>query len=226
MSIKHSVLPLLLAGLALIAGCSTFHDPSPVENWGPTTPVAPIETNSAGAIYNAGALELFSDLRARKVGDVLTIVLNEQTDASKQSSTTTSKSADLTTGIPLFGGTPVTHNGNEIFSNELSGDRNFSGSADTSQSNQLDGSITVTVAERLANGNLLVKGEKWISINQGREYIRISGIVRPIDIGPNNVISSTKVADARIAYSENGALADSNRPGWLSRFFSSRWFPF
>jgi flagellar L-ring protein precursor FlgH len=90
----------------------------------------------------------------------------------------------------------------------------------------LDGSITVTVAERLPNGNLRVQGEKRITINQGEEYIRLEGIVRPVDIGPENTVPSTQVADAAITYSGRGNLAATNRPGWLTRFFNSPWFPF
>jgi flagellar L-ring protein precursor FlgH len=78
----------------------------------------------------------------------------------------------------------------------------------------------------MPNGNLLVRGEKRITLNQGEEYIRLQGIVRPVDIGPQNSVPSTKLADAQIAYSGKGALADANRAGWLSRFFNSPWFPF
>ena len=111
-------------------------------------------------------------------------------------------------------------------SNDIAGDRTFDGKSDSSQSNKLEGSITVTVAERLPNGNLLVRGEKRITINQGQEFVRLQGIVRPVDIGPANTVPSTKIADATITYTGKGALADSNRQGWLSRFFNSPWFPF
>ena len=84
----------------------------------------------------------------------------------------------------------------------------------------------MTVAQRLSNGNLLVRGQKWIAINQGQEYVRIQGIVRPIDIDPDNSISSLKVADAMIAYGGKGALADANSPGLLARFFNLPFLPF
>ena len=102
----------------------------------------------------------------------------------------------------------------------LENETEFDGEGASSQSNRLQGDITVTVAQRLPNGNLLVRGQKWIAINQGKEYVRIQGIVRPIDIDPDNSISSLKVADARISYGGTGALADANRPGLLSRFFN------
>lgn len=180
-----------------------------------------------GTIYNASqSFDLFMDRRARSVGDILTVMLVERTDASKESSTSAAKGSSVETGLTSLGGRPITRNGDPILNSEFGSDTSFGGSADSSQRNRLDGSITVTVAERLPNGNLLVRGEKRITINQGEEYIRLQGIVRPVDIGPSNSVPSTKVADARITYSGRGTLADTNRPGWLSRFFNSPWFPF
>jgi flagellar L-ring protein precursor FlgH len=195
----------------------------------PSLPSAELNAPSVapGTIYTSGgSFDLFMDLRARSVGDILTIVLVERTNASKESSTSTAKGSSVETAIPLFGGKTPTANGNPLFGTEITGDRSFDGQADSSQSNRLDGSITVTVAERLPNGNLIVRGEKLITLNQGQEFIRVQGIVRPVDIGPANTVLSTKVADAKITYSGKGTLADANRPGWLSRFFNSPWFPF
>jgi flagellar L-ring protein precursor FlgH len=168
---------------------------------------------------------LFMDLRARAVGDILTIQLTEQTNASKESSTSSSRGTDIDTGIPIFAGRPITSGGTNILNAEIGSSNSFNGQADASQSNSLNGSITVTVAERLPNGNLLVRGEKWITLNHGQEFIRVQGIVRPVDIGPANSIPSTKLADAKITYSGKGTLANSNRPGLLARFFNSPWFP-
>jgi flagellar L-ring protein precursor FlgH len=190
--------------------------------------VAGAPTAAPGTIYNpgGGSFDLFMDLRARSVGDILTIMLVERTNASKESSTSTAKGSSVDTGLPVFAGRPITSNGTAILNSEFGSDSSFDGQADSSQSNRLDGSITVTVAERLPNGNLLVRGEKLITINQGEEFIRVQGIVRPVDIGPQNTVASTKVADAKITYSGKGTLADTTRPGWLSRFFNSPWFPF
>ena len=102
----------------------------------------------------------------------------------------------------------------------------FDGQGDSAQSNQLDGSITVTVVGRLPNGNLLVRGQKWLMLNQGKEFVRIEGVVRAIDVEPDNSLPSWKVADARIAYGGRGALADANSMGWLARFFQSPVMPF
>lgn len=179
-----------------------------------------------GAVYNpAGGFGLFMDLRARAVGDILTIMLVERTNASKESSTSTAKGTSIDTGAPVIAGRPVTADGLP-FTNQIDSESSFDGQADSSQSNRLDGNIAVTVVERLPNGNLLVRGEKRIVINQGEEFVRLQGIVRPVDIGPQNTVDSTKVADAQISYAGKGTLADANRPGWLARFFTSPWFPF
>ena len=180
-----------------------------------------------GTVFNtAGSFDLFMDLRARAIGDILTIMLVERTNASKESSTSTAKGSSVDTGFPVIAGRPVTANGTPILNNEFESETTFDGQADSSQSNRLDGSITVTVAERLPNGNLLVRGEKLITINQGEEFIRLEGIIRPVDIGPENTVPSTKVADAAITYSGRGNLQATNRPGWLTRFFNSPIFPF
>jgi flagellar L-ring protein precursor FlgH len=224
MSVRHTGIVVIVA--SLLGACATAPPIEPPEDWGPAEPSAAFAEPTHGALYGTSSLDLFADLRARRVGDVLTILLDERTTGTNQSATSTGKGSSVETSMPLFGGGPVTNNGDEIFSNEFSSEQSFEGQADSSQSNRLDGSITVTVAEALPNGNLLVRGEKWITINQSKEFIRFSGIVRPIDVGPNNTVSSTKVADAQVSYSGQGPLAASNSPGWLTRFFNSPWFPF
>lgn len=179
-----------------------------------------------GSLYSAAtSRDLFGDPKARRAGDILTIALVEQTQANNKSSTTTSKSNVTDLSAPTLFGRQTTLNGRPL-SFSLDGARDFEGEGETTQSNQLTGEITVTVARRLPNGALVVRGEKWLHINQGRERVQIAGIVRPEDIGPDNTVPSTRVADARIAYTGRGTLADSNAMGWLARFFNSKWMPF
>jgi len=214
----------LLAACAVFTGCVT---PPPEPDYTATWPEPPPATQSNGAIYQEGHdVALFENSVARRVGDTLTIVLNERTQASKSSSTTTSKasSADLTG--PTIAGRPVTVNGTEVLKMGIDNKSAFDGKGDSAQSNRLDGQVTVTVAQRLPNGNLLVRGQKWIAINQGKEYVRVQGIVRPVDIDPDNSVSSLKVADAMISYGGKGTLADANAPGLLARFFNFSWLPF
>jgi flagellar L-ring protein precursor FlgH len=190
----------------------------------------PLEQPSApptdGSIYHADqGMELFNDARAHRVGDILTISLVESTQASKKASTSTSKKDSTNIAAPTLLGQSLTLNG-KAATITTNGNRSFDGAGDSTQSNQLNGSITVTVAQRLSNGNLLVRGEKMLTINQGQELIRISGIVRPQDILQDNSVPSTRVADAQIGYTGKGSLADANTQGWLSRFFNSKWMPY
>ena len=113
-----------------------------------------------------------------------------------------------------------------VLNNQLDSGQSFSGEGSSSQSNSLSGQITVVVQAVMPNGNLMVAGEKWLTINQGEELIRVSGIIRPVDIGADNTVSSYKLADARITYSGRGALADANQMGWLNRVFQSAISPF
>jgi len=213
--------------LSLLAGCMAMPARDDGQ-WAPTPPMQP-EVAAApadGAIYHDNQnMELFSDARAHRVGDILTIVLVESTQASKKASTSTSKKDKADVAAPTIMGKDLTINGNPL-SVGLDSERSFDGNGSSSQSNQLTGQITVTVAQRLSNGNLLVRGEKWLTINQGQELVRIAGIVRAQDIGQDNSVPSTRVADARIAYTGRGTLAEANTKGWLSRFFSSKWMPY
>lgn len=178
-----------------------------------------------GSIYQAGlAVDLYQ-LRAHRIGDILTINLNESTSASKSSNTTFSKEndssvSDQTVAGSGFLGTGITLNGS------VSSSVDFSGEADADISNQLQGNITVTVASVMPNGVLEVRGEKWLQLSRGSEYIRISGLVRREDINPDNSVDSTRLANVRVAYSETGELANANRASWLSRFFISDIWPF
>jgi len=217
--LKRLALSLALTGCAS-APLAPVAEPRPLVIPAPSVPVE-------GSIYaGAGSLALFEDQKARRVGDVLTVLLVERTDAKKQASTNTSKETEVSVSGPTLLGRPVTVNGVPIFDASLSADRNFTGSGDSSQSNQLSGSVSVIVTQVLANGNLVISGQKQLQINQGFETVSIDGIVRPADILASNSVTSDRVADARISYAGSGALADSNAQGWLARFFTSPWFPF
>lgn len=215
----------MVAAAFALSGCVT---PPKEPDYSATWPEpAPTQEHANGAIYQAGHdIALFENAVARRVGDTLTIRLNERTNAQKSSSTSTSKSTTVDMPGPTIAGRPVTANGTAILNMQVDNSSGFEGEGDSAQSNRLEGDITVTVAQRLPNGNLLVRGQKWITINQGREYVRIQGIVRPIDIDPDNSISSLKVADAQIAYGGKGAVNDAATPGLLARFFNAPWLPF
>jgi len=219
---------VLLAALpfAALTGCAMV-PPTPKPMYAATLPPeSSVAPQATGSIYaDQQSLELFADPRAHRVGDILTISLVEATQASKKAQTSTSKKNGNTVNAPTILGKGLTIGGRTADSS-LSSSNSFDGDGSSEQSNALTGSITVTVAQRLSNGALIVRGEKWVTINQGEELVRISGIVRPADIANDNTVPSSRVADARIEYVGKGTLADSNTRGWLSRFFDSKWMPF
>lgn len=218
-SLRRAFVPL--SALLLVA-CAT-PTPAPGEaGWRPPRSTLPtVPATSAGSLYQGvqGA-SLFADLRARAVGDVLTVRLVERTDASKRADTQIRKDAEVTGPQPTLLGEAVDLDVNASL------ERQLQAQALSLQSNQLQGSITVSVQAVYPNGNLLVSGEKWVALNTGDEYIRLSGIVRAVDVGTDNTVLSTQIADARIQYSGRGAVADSNRPGLLARFFVNPLWPF
>jgi len=226
---RHSrFLPGLLATV-LMAGCGTLHHQKDTasDDDGLSWAQEPVAPASNGAIYQVGRdVDLFENPIARHVGDVVTIVLNEATNAQKSATTKTQKStSDTLPGMSLFG-SPVTIHGASVLSGTLNDAGKFDGEGNSAQSNSLTGYITTTVARVLPNGNLYIKGEKKIWINQGQENVVLSGVIRPVDLAPDNTISSSRVANARITYGGKGALNDANTAGWLSRFFNAPWTPF
>ena len=185
--------------------------------------------STEGSLYNeATSMALFQDVKAARVGDVITVILNERTSSSKSATVGVDKESDIEIAPvgagTLLGDTPSFRDFS--LNSVLTAEREFEGESTADQSNSLTGNITVTIARVFPNGNLLVRGEKWLTLNRGDEFIRISGIARPQDIAPDNTISSQKLADARIAYSGTGELADAQQMGWLSRFFNSPIWPF
>jgi flagellar L-ring protein FlgH len=218
----------LLAG-SLLQGCSNgtvLTRPGEAE-YAATYPASVQATApDSGSIYQASTSRpLFEDIKARRVGDLLTVILDEKTDASKKATTDISKDTSTDISAPTVLGNETTLHGNPL-STSLGSSNSFSGATDTAQSNKLQGNITVSVSQVLPNGNLVIQGEKWISINQGDEYVRLRGIVRPVDIGAANTVLSTQVANAQISYRGKGATADSNAMGWLARFFIAPLWPF
>lgn len=185
-----------------------------------------IPQRTDGSLFQeAYGLALFDDRKALRVGDIITITLSERTVSRKTSGVSVKKDSQTNFDAgPLLGVTPSL-NGHTL-ETKLQQKRNFKGDAGADQSNSLQGNITVTVAEVLANGNLVVRGEKWMTLNRGDEFIRISGIVRPDDVAPDNTVVSTRLANAKISYSGTGTLADSQAMGWLTRFFNSEYWPF
>lgn len=206
--------------LLALAGCGGMRT---VEMHQPMTArpvVQPAAQPNNGAIFQAQRyVPLFEDIRARNVGDILTITLNEKINATKQADSSTQRTQDSAASVPTIFGLPGKFaQGTSLAANSSS---KFEGKGASSTSNLFTGTITVTVIEVLSNGNLIVSGEKQIGINQGSEFIRFSGVVNPSTIISGNTVTSTQVADARIEYRGTGYIDEAQTMGWLARFFLS-----
>ena len=228
---RSHLLPLL--AIAALAGCVS-PPPKPDDPYYapvlPRTPMPAAQNN--GSIYQSGFdNNLYGDRKAFRVGDIITITLNEKTQASKKASADISKDSKTKMGLTgMLGSSLTTDNpiggGDLSLSAEYGGSRDAKGDSQAGQSNSLTGSITVTVADVMPNGILAVRGEKWMTLNTGNELVRIAGLIRADDIATDNTVASNRVADARITYSGTGAFADASQPGWFDRFFLSPLFPF
>jgi flagellar L-ring protein precursor FlgH len=184
----------------------------------PAPPLAaPPPPATPGAIWRAGyAAGLGVDNRARQVGDIVTIVLAERTAATKEASASAARTSDYELRLPQAAAIAALPPG--LFTAGM--DTGFDGGGSATQSNRLTGEISVTVAEVLANGALLLRGQKLIRLNRGDEHVQIEGVVRPEDIGPDNRVPSTRVAGARITYSGTGEIAAQSRQGWVARLLN------
>lgn len=217
----------VLAVLCVLAlgGCAAQAQRDPYEL--PPEAVAEPEPSADGSIFQAGHnIALFEDRKARQIGDVLTVLLVEKTDAKKAAATNTSKETSVGIEGPTMFGRPVTIGGTEVLNFDVGTEQSFNGSGGSTQSNALTGSVTVLITRVLPNGNLVVRGEKQLALSQGSETVAIEGIVRPADVGADNTVRSDRVANARIRYGGKGAVADASAQGWVGRFFNSPWFPF
>lgn len=221
---------LITSGLVL-GGCSTA---VPMEkDVFPDDPAfAPVSASSlqppptaTGSLYQARYTSgLYTDQQARRVGDLITVIFDEQYQSSKSAQTKSDKSSSNSMNAgSILGSTPGFKNLN--LGVETSADRTFNGKGEADRSNSLSGQISVSVAEVLPNGVLKIRGEKWLTLSEGDEYIRIVGLIRPQDITPDNTVSSSKVADARISFGGRGNLNNNTKQGWLDRIFSSPWWP-
>ncbi len=220
---------VLLSLLVFLSGClkplNIKHEPT---NFQPGKQQAlNIKYRDNGAIYQQGMrVGLFEDTTAKYIGDVITVILIENTNASATSNTNSSKDNKVDLPGPTLAGQQVTKNGVEILNNKFSGEREFSGQGTSAMNSSFNGKISVTVADVLPNMNLLVRGEKMMVLNQSDEYVRFIGIVRPQDIKQDNTIDSTRIANVHMAYGGQGDLSAANKMGPLGRFFQSQAWPY
>lgn len=213
---------------SLLAACvSTGNQVQPDDPfYAPVIPDIPTEpeVHNGSLFQDLYARDIYSDSKARRVGDIIVVSLKENTSANKGAKSEISKDTqvgmqapNILGKVPSWGGVPM--------GLDLQSGSEFEGESKIRQNNTLDGTISVTVTQILPNGNLVVRGEKWITINTGDEYVRLTGIVRPDDIAADNTILSNRVANARIQYSGTGSAHENQEAGWLARFFTSALWP-
>lgn len=210
----------LLAVLGTLCACSAV--PTSIVTVPRTAVASPPQVAAAnsGAIFQSTAFRpMFEDRRARLVGDTITIAISESTSAVKAAASSASKTGSTAVAIPTVTGLPF----KALQGTALNGStaNSFSDKDAESASNNFTGTITVTVVEVLPNGNLVVAGEKQLALDKGIEFVRVSGVVSPDNIGVGNTIASSKVADARVEYRTNTQIDRASFTAMLSRVFMS-----
>lgn len=216
--------------LMLFSGCASIEQAKILPNDPDFAPILPEMEEEpiipTGSLFKENFVNnIYSDSKAHRVGDIISVVLSENTQAQKKAKTELKKDNSSNLGSVVgLGGAPITFKGDSL---ELGFSQNsaFKGDSKTDQSNSLSGNISVHVLRVLPNGNLMIRGEKWMSLNNGDEYVRLTGVIRSKDISSSNTIMSSKVANSRIQYAGTGSFADTQEQGWLSKFFGSSWWP-
>lgn len=218
MMTRFAVPRALVAGLALAAAAACS---GPVQNAAsadfrpvyPVAEVAPTGYLPSGSIYDGSGRGLFvSDRRAAQVGDILTVEFTEAFNASKSQNMSTSRNDDFDLDLP-----DALTMGLDNGLVRSGSDQSFQGQGSAEQSNSLEGRVSVSVVRVLPGGLFEILGQKKLTLNNGDEYVRLSGVVRQSDISPDNVIPSDRIANAEIVYIGAGEMSDAARKGWLSR---------
>ncbi len=221
---------LALAAL-ILAGCAATPASRPADTLAPrATGVAipPATPASPGSLWSERPGGLFYDIKARNVGDIVTVAIFERASASKEANTSTSRDSSAAAGIDsLFGLEKSIGNINSSINPGRLLDTNykseFEGSGKTSRREDLVATLTTQVVEVLPNGNLVIRGGKTVTVNREQQLIELSGIVRQADISPQNLVDSKNILDARIAYTGKGVLSDKQGQGWLVRIIDNVW---
>ena len=213
----HKIIPVLVI---MLSGCAQHNADRVSIDFEPMYPqeMPLVETNNrSGTIFNATRGNLFSmESRAQMVGDIITVQFAESFQATKSQNAATAKSNDNSISLPTALGTPElsTKLGSSLANT-------FSGSGSSAQSNSLNGQVSVHVVRVFQNGNLEILGQKKLTLNNGDEYIRVHGIVRPKDINEKNIVSSDRIANANIQYIGAGDIAASAKKGWYSKILDT-----
>jgi len=226
-ALVDSAKDVLSKGECTTANCDSHEKVKDDPFFAPVEPIEPdMDVVPSGSLFqDSYANNLYSDIKAHRVGDIITVYLEESTSASKQAGTSFDKNNSYSVEIEDITLPSTSENGVTIYGGGGEGTQksSFSGDSGTDQSNSLKGSITVNVTRVLSNGNLEIRGEKWLMLNNGEEFIRIKGVIRSQDVGADNSISSTHIANSRIQYGGTGDFANTQKQGWLSSYFNKHW---
>lgn len=216
---QASKLATLVIGSLLVSACGSIAMPVKTSDFSPVLPAAIIEKTVAdGSIYSGGINDgLFGDRKAYRVGDIITIILREKTLSEKSASNVTSRKANNSAVAGLGLGDPA------LATAFAASNIDNTGSGEVKQSNTLGGDISATVVRALTNGNLIIRGEKMIALNDGNEFIQISGMIRSEDVQPDNTVLSKRIANAEISYSGDGDYVDATKAGWGTKLFYKIW---
>ncbi|MDR1606856.1 MAG: flagellar basal body L-ring protein FlgH [Deltaproteobacteria bacterium] len=227
----------LFALLAALSGCSkSLQQPSSLSNQTAALNNPPVEVYAPPAIKTEGSLfnedsrpDFFSDLKAQRVGDIITINIVETSKASKQANTATSRSNRVNSTVnSLFGleqpGVLPTPGGINLMNGlDVSSSNAFSGSGSTSRNENITAKISARIIQVLPNRNLVIRGSQEILVNNEKQYITVQGVIRPADVATDNSVLSTYLADARIEYTGQGDITNRQREGWLTRLVGNIW---
>ena len=222
----------ILACLLLLSACATPEQPlvairEPLEEIQPSEP----EQQEAGSLWQNNDSSMFSDRKAHDVGDIVTVIISEQSSASKEATTSGTRSTNIHAAIPNFFGLEndklwtTSHNAPIDLNNLVNADfsNSFDGNGSTSRKEDLSAFLTTPVVGRYPNGQLKIRGGKEVMVNNEMQIIYLTGIIRPVDITAANTINSTKVLNARISYTGKGAVSDKQQPGWAMRVLDNIW---
>lgn len=234
----YAIILILLTtmGLTLAAGCASSPDTGDLLSQTPAlspealAPAEPVQRGLEGSLFaQAQPVNLYRDLKAYQLGDIVTINIVETSQASKQAQTDASRSSSLTAGISALLGyeNSLPHKPGATFTpgtaikGSLGSD--FTGSGQTSRKESMTAQMSARVAKVLPNGDLVIRGAKEIMVNHEKQYMLLQGVIRPTDIASDNTILSSYIADARIEYIGEGVVTDKQKPGWLTRFMEKIW---
>lgn len=221
-----------MACLLLLTACATPDQPlvairEPLEEIQP----AETEVKESGSLWQANNTSMFSDRKAKDVGDIVTVIISEKASATKEATTSSSRSSNMSASIPNFFGFEndkfwtTSHNAPIDLNNLVNAEfgNGFDGSGSTSRKEDLSAFLTTQVVGRYPNGQLKIRGGKEVMVNNEMQIIYLTGIIRPVDITAANTVNSTKILNARISYTGKGAISDKQKPGWAMRVLDNIW---